>query len=192
MSVRGPAGLVACAFAVSLAGCDVNVVVPPPRLDAMPRGLQEPVPVTLVVHVQDPPIIGERAGGNAGAAPVDYWVPDLRGAVEGHVAAAATAFGLRPQASARLRLVTRAEPYVHVGGCPVATCTAASVVGTAVLSDERGPIFSAPLLGRARVEGAENAPIAFLALDVALERWFGALDAKIRSQPEIAQRIRGP
>lgn len=191
MSVRGPAGLVACAVAASLAGCEAHVVIaPPPRIDAVPRGLAEPVPVTLAIEVQDPPTIGERAGGDIGLAPYDYTVPDLRGAVEGHVAAAATAFGLRPQASARLRLLTQAEPYVHVGGCPVATCTVASVVGTATLSDERGAIFSAPLLGRARVDGSEAAPLAFAALDVALERWFRALDAKIRSQPEVAQRLR--
>jgi hypothetical protein len=194
LTVRVPAGLVACAIAASLAACEAHVVVvPPPRLDAVPRGLAEPIPVTLAVGVQDPPIIGERAGGDIGIAPYDYVVPDLRGAVEGHVAAAATAFGLRPQASARLRLDTQVEPYVHVGGSPAATeCTVASVVGTATLSDERGPIFTAPLLGRSRVDGIVAAPSAFVALDIALERWFGALDAKIRTRSEIARRIRAP
>ncbi|HET8734624.1 MAG TPA: hypothetical protein VFM45_12740 [Anaeromyxobacteraceae bacterium] len=177
-------------LATTLAACEAHVLaVPPPHLDGVPRPLSGSVPVSISVEVQDPPVVGEMVGGTGWDMGYDYTVPDLRDGVRDHVAAAVVAFGLEPRPQARLSLRVQAEPYVRVresqGGL-----TLASVVGTMTLSDERGTLFEAPLLGRVRRDGKLDPGAAFQALDDALVAWFRALDAKIRSQPEVAQRLR--
>jgi hypothetical protein len=180
-------------IATVLAACEAHVVaVPPPHLDPLPRSVSGSVPVSVTVEVQDPPVIGELVGGTGWELGYDYIVPDLRDAVQDHVVAACVAFGLEPRSSARLQMRVRVEPYVRVRENVARGLTLASVVGTMTVSDGRGPIFEAPLLARVRREGTVDPGAAFQALDDALAAWFRALDAKIRTQPELARRIREP
>lgn len=179
------------AAALVSSACGHAVLVPPPRFEVFPSALKEPVPVVLAVEVQDPPVIGEHLDGALGMKQYDYEVPDLRARVEEHASAAATSFGLRPQAGANLKLLAQVDLAVQTHGWLAGGGSSASAAGLATLMDTRGTLFTRSLDGRA-VSAHDDAGTAFLALDDALRAWFSAFDEKLRSDPALAARLQGP
>lgn len=177
--------------ALASSACSHAVKVPPPRFDAVPAGVKEPVPVTIAVEVQDPPVIGEHLDGLLKVHQYDHEVPDLRARVEEHVAAAAASFGLRPQAGARLRLLAQVHLGVQTRGWLAGGGSSASAAGVATLLDARGTVFTHALDGA--VTSGDNEPgVAFEALDQALRAWLAVLGGKLQADPALAMRLQGP
>jgi hypothetical protein len=183
---------VICIAAFVCVACEAHVVpVPAPAFAPSDHALAGAVSVAIAVEVRDPDIIGEHRDGTMDVHQYDYSAPDLRAGVEAHVAAAAQVFGLRMEPSATLRLHGEVDLYVQTRGRFLGRGTSASAAGELALSDADGVIFKRAMLGRAAASDAEDPTAAFAALDDALLSWFQALDARIRSSPEVARRLKG-
>lgn len=158
-----------CIAALACGACAAHVIpVPSPAFAPSAHALPGSVPVAIAIELMNPDIIGEHRDGTMDVHQYDYTSPVLRAGVEEHIAAAAQVFGLQAAPSASLRLEGQVD-----------------------LSDGDGVIFARAMLGRAALSDREDPTAAFLALDEALLDWFQALDARIRSSPAVARRLRG-